>query len=596
MEPYGQKTGRAMGIKRGNLATAAALAVVYFCAAKLGLKLALVHPSATAVWPGTGIALAAFLILGYRVWPGILVGAFLANITTAGSVFTSLGIAAGNTLEGIVGTYLVTRFAGGRNAFSRPTNIFKFTFLAGMLATAVSATLGVTVLSLGGFAKWADYSSIWLTWWLGDAVGAVLVAPFLLLWISNWRVRWNPVRLLEFSGLLAALYLTGRIVFGGLLPLGAKNYPLEYLCIPLLIWAAFRFGRREAATATLALAATAIWGTLQGFGPFVTSTKNESLLILQLFLAILAVTGLVLAAAVAERKRVAERFGLAVESAPNAMVMIDRQGKIVLVNSQAIKMFGFRREELVGQSVEVLVPERFRGAHPEHRAGFSAQPQARPMGAGRDLYAVRKDGTEFPVEIGLNPIETEEGLLVLSAIVDITARKQAEEEIRRLATTDPLTGLANYRTLIGTLDAEFRRYDRTRRKFAVLLLDLDGLKKINDSYGHLVGSRALCRLADVLRAHCREIDTPARYGGDEFAVVLPEAGVREAWRIAERIRTHLSGDGESPPITVSVGIAVFPEDGETIERLLSAADGALYDMKRRPHSLAEQQDAQWERE
>ncbi len=541
------------------------------------------------MWAPTGITLAAFLILGSRVWPGIFLGAFLANLTTAGSILTSLGVATGNTLEGILGAYLVARFAGGLNAFSKPLNVFKFAFLAGMVSTTISATVGVTTLSLGGFAKWVDYTSIWVTWWLGDAVGAVLVAPFLLLWISDWRVRWNPVRLLEFCGLLAALYLTGRAVFGGLLPLGAKNYPLEYLCIPLLIWAAFRFGRREAATAALTLATITIWGTLQGFGPFVAKTRNESLLILQLFLAILAVMGLVLAAAVAERKRVAERFGLAVESAPNAMVMADLQGRIVLVNSQATRMFGFRREELVGQSVDVLVPERFRGAHPEHRAGFSAHPQARPMGAGRDLYAVRKDGTEFPVEIGLNPIETEDGLLVLSAIVDITARKQAEQEILRLATTDPLTGLVNYRKLIDTLEAEINRFDRTRRPFAVMLLDLDGLKKINDTHGHLVGSQALRRLAAVLRAHCRQVDTPARYGGDEFAVVLPETGLTEAQQIAKRIRERLASDGESPAISGSVGCAVFPEDGETIEKLLSAADRALYGMKRPQARPKEQQ-------
>ncbi len=583
-----------MGIKRGDLATAAVLAVVYFCAAKLGLGLAFVHPSATAVWAPTGIALAAFLIFGFRVWPGIFFAAFLANLTTAGSVLTSIGVATGNTLEGVVGCYLVTRFARGRHAFERTLDIFKFAFLAGMVSTTVSATVGVTTLSLGGFALWARYGSIWSTWWLGDAVGAVVVTPLVLLWRENPRLNWTRRQIVELAFLFSGLFFTGWIVFGGLFHSALKNYPLEYLCVPFLVWAAFRFGGREAASAIFMLSGIAIWGTLQGFGPFVTKTRNESLLILQLFLATLAVMGLVLAVAALERKRVAERFRLAVESAPNAMVMADRHGKIVLVNSQGMKMFGYKGEELVGQLVEVLVPQRFRGAHPEHRTGFSARPQARPMGAGRDLYAVRKDGSEFPVEIGLNPIETDEGPLVLSAIVDITARKAAEEEIRRLAISDPLTGLANYRKLTDTLDAEIKRFDRTRRSFAVILLDLDGLKKINDTHGHLVGSRALCRLAEVLRAHCREIDTPARYGGDEFAVVLPETDSQQAQQIAKRIRERLASDGESPPISVSVGSAVFPEDGETVEELLSAADSALYEMKRpspRPAVPQEQEPA-----
>ena len=243
-------------------------------------------------------------------------------------------------------------------------------------------------------------------------------------------------------------------------------------------------------------------------------------------------------------------------------------------------MFGYNREELNGQSVEVLIPERFRGGHPEHRMEFSFSPQARAMGAGRDLYAVRKDGSEFPVEIGLNPIETEDGLLIMSAIVDITERKRAEEQIRHLALADPLTGLANYRRLLDALDSEIKRHGRTARSFAVLLLDLDGLKTINDAHGHLAGSRALGRVANILRTHCREIDTAARYGGDEFVVVLPETESEAAHLVAQRISEHLRKDGEEPPISVSAGLAAFPQDGKTIEELLSAADRALYREKR----------------
>jgi diguanylate cyclase (GGDEF)-like protein len=463
-----------MGKKWQDLAIVTVLAVVYFGAAKLGLRFAFVNPSATALWAPTGITLAAFLIFGFRVWPGAFLGAFFANLTTAGSVLTSIGIATGNTLEGVAGCYLIRRFARGPQVFDRAQDIFKFALLAGMVSTTISATVGVTSLSVGGFADWTMYGGIWRTWWLGDGVGAVLVTPLLLLWRENPRLNWPREQIIELALLFLGLFLTVWIVFGGRFRSEVKNYPLEYLCIPFLVWAAFRFGRRKAATATCVLAGIAIWGTLNGFGPFSREALNTSLLLVQSFVGIVAVTNLALAAEVSERKR-------------------------------------------------------------------------------------------------------------------------ADKRVQQLVATDPLTGLANYRRLIDAVELEIKRYGRSGKSFAILLLDLDGLKKLNDTHGHMVGSRALCRLADVLRAHCRQLDTPARFGGDEFAVVLPETALAQAEQIATRIRARIASDGESPPISVAVGSAVFPDDGESIEKLLSAADRALYGMKRPPAAPTSQQEQQPER-
>lgn len=438
-----------------NVATVAALAGVYFVAGKLGLQLAYLHASATAVWPCTGIAIAALLVFGYRVWPGILIGAFFINVTTAGSAATSIAIAAGNTLEGLAACYLVNRFAGGKEAFARARDIFRFALLAGLAATAVSATIGVASLAAGGFANWAAFGSIWCTWWLGDAVGAVTVTPLLLLWWENPRLRWNRRQITELAFLFLGLFSTGWIVFGKPFHSELKNYPLEYLCIPFLIWAAFRFGRRKAATALCALSVIAAWGTLHGYGPFARESQNTSLLLMQAFMGIMAITMLALAAEVSEHRR-------------------------------------------------------------------------------------------------------------------------AEERVRNLAVSDPLTGLSNYRQLVEALETEIKRFGRTERPFVLLLLDLDGLKKINDAYGHLTGSRALCRLADMLRLYSREMDTAARYGGDEFVLILPETDAEAARMVAQRISKRLAEDGEEPRISVSIGTAIYPDDGETINEILGAADRDLY--------------------
>jgi len=154
------------------------------------------------------------------------------------------------------------------------------------------------------------------------------------------------------------------------------------------------------------------------------------------------------------------------------------------------------------------------------------------------------------------------------------------EGIRHLAASDPLTGLANYRRLVDALEVEIQRSRRTRRAFSLLLFDLDGLKKINDAYGHLVGSKALCRVANVLRVNSRNIDTAARYGGDEFALILPETDMNAAQDVARRICDRIARDGELPPISASVGVASFERDGETLEALVGAADQALYKIKR----------------
>src|SRR5213596_1586832 len=283
------------------------LAVIYFVAGKLGLMLASLHASASPVWLPAGIALAALLLLGYRAWPAIFIGAFLVNVTTAGNVATSFAIATGNTLEALVGAWLVNRFAGGTNVFDRPQGVFKFA-LAAAISTIISPAFGVTILGVAGFADWANYGAIWLTWWLGDATGDLVFTPLVLLWSVASKRRWNKKEAAEVSALLLLLVLLSAVVFGGWPVVSARNYPIVLICGPVVIWTAFRFTQRETATGIFILSAIAVWGTLHGFGPFVRETENQSLLAVQWWTAVLSITAMALSAGMAERRRVEEEL------------------------------------------------------------------------------------------------------------------------------------------------------------------------------------------------------------------------------------------------------------------------------------------------
>jgi signal transduction histidine kinase len=280
---------------------AAGVAILYFAASKVGLRLAIVHPSATAVWPGTGIALAAILLLGYQVWPGIFVSAFAVNLTTAGSIVSSLGIASGNTLEALLGAYLVTRFANGRRVFDRPEGIFKFFLLACVLATTLSASLGVASLSLTGFTLGMKLEPLWLTWWLGNMAGAILVTPCFLLWLSPREAPSGRRPLLLQTSAIVSLFLVAVIVFGDFLFPNASDYPLKFVCIPFVVWVAFELRPPAAALAILAFSAVSIGSALHAARGI--SIPNESLLVTQIFLGIVALTSLLVSVTVAERNR-----------------------------------------------------------------------------------------------------------------------------------------------------------------------------------------------------------------------------------------------------------------------------------------------------
>jgi len=278
----------------------------YFLAGIIGLRFASVHVSASPVWAPAGMAIALLVLFGTSNWPAILAGSFLVNFTTAGSLVTSASVAVGNTLEAILGAWLLQRFAHGVQAFESPPNILK-SALAGFLSPTVSATIGVTTLLLSQDVSLEEFAVIWLTWWMGDATGILIITPAILLWAQHPRIGWNRRQRFELGLLFLVLLVTCAVIFGPLMNTGHK-YPLQFLLVPIMIWAAFHFGPRETATLTVLLAGWATFGTINGRGPFASESQNEALLLGQAFLAVNSVMTLALAAAVQQNKDAEARF------------------------------------------------------------------------------------------------------------------------------------------------------------------------------------------------------------------------------------------------------------------------------------------------
>lgn len=286
------------GLRYGGLL--ALVTVSYFLAGKFGLQFASLHPSATVLWAPTGISLAALLLGGYKMWPAIAAGAFLVNISTTGAPLNSLEIAAGNLLEGFAGAYLVKRYADGARAFLRPQFAIRYTVFAGLLGTAISATVGASVLCQDGLARWAQFGSLWLTWWLGDMLGALVLAPFLIILLGNRHNSLTPRETLELGGLLVGLSLVSVVVFGPVGLLLARGQARAFMCFPFLIWAAFRFCPLETAGANLIFFGFATWGTLHGYGPYTSGTEPP--VVLGALVAIVGTTSLIVAATVKQAR------------------------------------------------------------------------------------------------------------------------------------------------------------------------------------------------------------------------------------------------------------------------------------------------------
>ncbi|HEY7674974.1 MAG TPA: diguanylate cyclase [Burkholderiales bacterium] len=442
------------------------LAAAYFAAAKLAMGTAIPPGYAAPVCPSSGIALAAVLLLGNRVWPGIWLGAVLASVTVKSSMAAALLIGTGSTLEALAAAALVQRYLGNSQRFERGEDVVEFVAIAALCATIASSLAAVT-LALVHSLSWSELLVNWWTWWQGDAMGVVIVTPLILSWSLRDDASFRFRRLAE--GLCLAVLALGLtyLIFSDGMAGRLPSLPLTFAILPFVLWTALRFGQREVATINALVCAIAAWFTLQGEGPFSGMPTSTSFLLLLAFMSTVVCTGFLLNVVISERSRAIQALGRALQ----------------------------------------------------------------------DLK---------------------------------------EEAIR-----DPLTGLYNRRFLKDYLGRELIRAKRNRAFVALIMLDLDHFKRVNDTAGHQVGDRVLAQTATLLKDHIRGSDIVCRYGGEEFVLVLPNTALENARARGEEICSAIRGEcNRLNGVTASLGVALYPDHGGSAEALMRAADRALYEAKR----------------
>lgn len=580
------------------------VALAYYGAAMLGLMVPYKESVITLLWLPTGIAVGAIMRWGKVSILAILTAAYFAEHSLGLSVNTALIIALGNTLAPITTAYCLQHFSVYNALFdsqlAKRADILLMIAFA-MIGMTISAFIGVGALYASGTISANEVSKLWLIWWMGDSMGVLLALP-LLLNIRRIKIGISINQLIKVT-LWLLFFILGELVILNSVEGINKQFMLSvFLTLPILIWVAMYFGVVGGSIAVILLSVVVVWATSIGYGDLYSTDIDESVFSLWLFISSLTIVMLLISSLQAERNaatallRDSERkFKAMIDGALDGIVTIDALGNIVEFNPAAERIFGYKRAAVIGQALtEMIVPKNQRKAHATKHREYILSGKKHLFDQRLELTAMRADGSEFPVELTITALKGENGnpnSLVTGFIRDISVQKIAQQEVEKMLFYDMLTGLANRRLLIEHFQHALLNMGRTGNHCALMFIDLDHFKLLNDTKGHDIGDLLLKELARRLQHTLRASDTLARLSGDEFVVVLEnlDASVTEAKdqviEVAQKILNvfilPFNLNGFSFNTTGSVGITLIENNTMGFEDHLRHADTAMYLAKTR---------------
>lgn len=561
--------------------------IAYLATAKVGLAFGTVNGSATIFWPPGGIALAVVLIGGIRYLPAVFIAAYLASVIVDSPLLFGLGSAIGNTLETFLGFILLTRYCKFDLRLNNIDDLLCLVAFGGLVPAIASAIFGPVTLAASGLISMDLLPDIVWRWWRADVLGITFFTPLILIFSHMRSFYFGTSRTFEIAALILISIVLGQIVFLGWMPEKISDQPLSVAWLfPVLAWAGFRTGRRITSVIQLMFLCQALASAYFEQGIFSDDFSRYGLSNFWIFSMLLATVGTGLAIIFTASRHATQKAELnaqVFDVSHDGVMIVDAQNNIVSINPAFTRITGYLSEEVIGKDPRILSSGRH---DPDFHRGVWESLQKTGCWDG-EVWNRHKNGSVYLEQLCIRTVTDSNNRVInrVGIFSDITQERAARESITHQAHHDFLTNLPNRLLFCDRFNQQLAIANRHKTKFAMICLDLDSFKPINDTLGHHIGDLLLVAVADRLTSLVREIDTVSRFGGDEFAILVSEVGsIEDVTTLAGKVLTSLNqpfliGD-HTINISGSLGVALYPDHGTDMQTLMHNADMAMYQAKR----------------